>query len=332
MILADKITDLRKKSGWSQEELAEKMGVSRQSISKWESAQSVPDMKKIVKMSELFGVSTDYLLKDEIEEPEPAEDAGETTDDKGEKLVPVSMEEASAFLDQNERNSFRTAVGSALCVLSPILLVVLSTLGESGITGLTEDQGSFAGVIALIAVVALAVMQFTKAGIDGERFEYLKKENIDTEYGVDGMVKERMHDFEPTYRKNMTVGITLCVLSVIPVMIAGIMENSAGKNAADFYYGAAVGALLAIVAAGVFLIVRVSSIKSGFQILMEQGDYSRDEKSANKAFGTVFWLSATAVYLFVSFITERWELTWIIWVAAAAIYSLCVELYKMRRR
>ena len=61
MILADKIIDLRKKNGWSQEELAEQLGVSRQSVSKWESAQSVPDMNRILKLSELFGVSTDYL-------------------------------------------------------------------------------------------------------------------------------------------------------------------------------------------------------------------------------------------------------------------------------
>ena len=62
MILADKIIDLRKKNGWSQEELAEQLGVSRQSVSKWESAQSVPDMGRVVQMSELFNVSTDYLL------------------------------------------------------------------------------------------------------------------------------------------------------------------------------------------------------------------------------------------------------------------------------
>ena len=62
MILAEKIIDLRKKNGWSQEELAEKMEVSRQSISKWEGAQSVPDMGRIVRLSEVFGVSTDYLL------------------------------------------------------------------------------------------------------------------------------------------------------------------------------------------------------------------------------------------------------------------------------
>ena len=67
MILADKIITLRKKAGWSQEELAAQLNVSRQSVSKWESVQSIPDMDKVVQMSQLFGVTTDFLLKDEIE-------------------------------------------------------------------------------------------------------------------------------------------------------------------------------------------------------------------------------------------------------------------------
>lgn len=63
MILADKITELRKKRGWSQEELAEKVDVTRQSVSKWESAQSTPDLDKILKLAEIFEVTTDELLK-----------------------------------------------------------------------------------------------------------------------------------------------------------------------------------------------------------------------------------------------------------------------------
>ena len=66
MMFADKLIRLRKKAGWSQEELAARLHVSRQAVSKWEGAQSVPDLEKIVRLSELFGVSTDYLLKDEV--------------------------------------------------------------------------------------------------------------------------------------------------------------------------------------------------------------------------------------------------------------------------
>ena len=67
MIFADKLIRLRKKAGWSQEELASQMNVSRQSVSKWELNESIPDIQNIVAMSELFHVSTDYLLKDEME-------------------------------------------------------------------------------------------------------------------------------------------------------------------------------------------------------------------------------------------------------------------------
>ncbi|MCL1982936.1 MAG: helix-turn-helix domain-containing protein [Clostridiales bacterium] len=63
MNIADRIQNLRKVNGISQEELADKVGVSRQAVSKWESEQSVPDIDKIVIMSEYFNVTTDYILK-----------------------------------------------------------------------------------------------------------------------------------------------------------------------------------------------------------------------------------------------------------------------------
>ena len=63
MKLAERIQYLRKMKGISQEELAEKAGVSRQAVSKWESDQSTPDVEKIIIMSDYFGVTTDYILK-----------------------------------------------------------------------------------------------------------------------------------------------------------------------------------------------------------------------------------------------------------------------------
>ncbi|MGN1348950.1 MAG: helix-turn-helix domain-containing protein [Acutalibacteraceae bacterium] len=63
MNIADRIQYLRKQKGYSQEELADKVGVSRQAVSKWESEQSTPDSDKIIAMSDLFEVTTDYILK-----------------------------------------------------------------------------------------------------------------------------------------------------------------------------------------------------------------------------------------------------------------------------
>jgi len=63
MNIADRIQYLRKQRGLSQDELADKIGVSRQAVSKWESEQSMPDLDKIIVMSDLFEVTTDYILK-----------------------------------------------------------------------------------------------------------------------------------------------------------------------------------------------------------------------------------------------------------------------------
>ena len=63
MSIADRIQTLRKSKGISQEELADKVGVSRQAVSKWESGQSAPDIEKIILLSGFFGVTTDFLLK-----------------------------------------------------------------------------------------------------------------------------------------------------------------------------------------------------------------------------------------------------------------------------
>lgn len=70
MKLADKLFELRKEKGWSQEKLAEQINVSRQSISKWESGQALPELEKIVELSKIFQVTTDYLLLEESDKPE----------------------------------------------------------------------------------------------------------------------------------------------------------------------------------------------------------------------------------------------------------------------
>ena len=124
MMLADKLILLRKMSGWSQEELAQRLGVTRQSVSKWEGAQSLPDLDKIVQMSRLFSVSTDYLLKDELEQPEQAEAA------PARESVPaarrVGMQEAQAFLALRKKAAPKMAVATFLCVISPVALIYLS--------------------------------------------------------------------------------------------------------------------------------------------------------------------------------------------------------------
>ena len=138
MILADKIIDLRKKAGWSQDELASKLNVMRQSVSKWEGAQSIPDMERIVRMSRLFGVTTDYLLKDELE----TEEFSSADADTGTSLRRVSMEQASNYLALRKAAAPRIALATLLCIVSPIVLIVLACACESSYFGISEDAAA----------------------------------------------------------------------------------------------------------------------------------------------------------------------------------------------
>ena len=322
MILADKIIDLRKKAGWSQEELAEKLGVSRQSVSKWEGAQSIPDMNKILQLSDLFGVSTDYLLKDSMEavEPLPAAD-----DDKAEGTTFVSMEEANAFLSYKQESAPRIALGVLLCILSPITLILLGGAQETGRIALTEMQAAMIGLIVLLLMVAGAVLLFVLTGMRGSRYEYLEKNALDTAYGVSGMVKERMGREEADHTRRIAIGVVLCVLAAIPLFVLLLWRGD------DDWYGClGVSAILVLAAIGVHTIVKASIPWEGYRMLLEEGDYSRASKRGNRKYSGIYWGIITAAYLAVSFITQRWDMTWIVWPVAGVLYGVVVEIVKLK--
>ena len=322
MIMADKIIEQRKKNGWSQEELAEKLHVSRQSVSKWEGAQSVPDLNKVIAMAGIFGVSTDYLLKDEVEELPAVMEGMPLAESDEDRPRRVSMEEANAFLAATQQASGQIAVGVMLCILSPIIVILAALAGADGLIPLTEDQGAILGVIVLMFMVAAAVLLFVKNGLQLSRFGYLEEEIIDTEYGVSGMVKEHRQEYEHTHMMGITLGVILCVLSAVPVLGCSLL----GQNN-DMLVGIGVSITLIMVAIGAWQIVKVSIIWGGYQKLLEEGDYSRKTKRTQKGIlaGT-YWCIITAIYLAYSFWTKDWGRSWMIWPVAGVLYVVVIRV------
>lgn len=207
MMLADKIIRLRKKNGWSQEELADKMNVSRQAVSKWESAQSVPDLEKILQLGALFGVTTDYLLKDETEGDAFTDDAPDTS------VRTIGMEEADAYLNLRKRASRKIALGAFLCILSPIALFFCGAMSDLPEPLLKETTATALGLGMLFVFVLCAVPLFVHCGFQNEPYAFLDANVPFTlEYGVRGMLIERKNNFQ----KNMCVATSLqqcCALS-----------------------------------------------------------------------------------------------------------------------
>ena len=323
MILADKLIENRKKCGWSQEELADKLGVSRQSVSKWESAQAVPDMKKIVQMSKEFGVSTDYLLRDDIET------AGESDSipvDSGleESARSVSLEEANAFLEHNEKAAVAISTGVMMCILSPVLLLVLGGLASAGKISVSEQTATMTGVAAILLIVASAVAIFIMTGLKGQRYDYLEKQSIDTDYGVSGMVKERKANYAGAHARLLVPGIVLCIVSSVPLFVLVALRQTVG----GFMTSLGVALILVLVAIGVKMIVLTSIRQDGFNKLLEEGDYTRLNKKAGVWDG-IYWAIATAIYLGWSFFTMEWQVTWIVWPVAGVLFAAYHEVMRM---
>ena len=327
MIISEKITELRKKNGWSQEDLAEKLAVSRQAVSKWESAQSVPDMNRVLQLSELFGVSTDYLLKDELTADAQPDDAAPAAADA--PLRRVSMAEAQAYLQYRETLSRKIALGVLMCILSPVAVMLLATAQDAGKLPLTEMQAAGLGLLPLILLIGGAVALFVVSGIAGKPFAYLQKECFETEYGVSGLVKERRAEAHGSFVAQLVSGIVLCVASVAPIFIAMLFPSETEAEE-DFKFVLATAALLCLVACGVWLIVRASVRNDGFAVLLEEGEHSRSRKTQEKkteTFSGVYWSVVTAGYLAYSFITMRWHRSWIIWPVAGVLYGVALAIF-----
>lgn len=318
MILADKIINLRKKNGWSQEELAEKLGVTRQSISKYEGAQSIPDLDKILKLSEIFGVTTDYLIKDELEEEEYAPSQMQENESESDRSVhKVTMEMANEYLQIIDWTAGKTAFATMLCILSPIVLLMLGTMSEMPNYHISENATAGIGICVLIVLIAIAVTIFILCGMKTKKYEFMEKEDIETVYGVSGMVKEKRDAYHSMYVTQLVIGIACCICSVIPLF------GTLAVSESDFYMVSAVCMLLALVAIGTYFIVRSAAKMNAMNQLLEEEDYTRQKKHENKKMSgpvTVYWLIATAIYLAWSFTTNDWDRTWIIWPVVGVLF------------
>lgn len=315
MILADKIIALRKQNDWSQEDLASKLGVSRQAISKWESKQSTPDLERILAMSKLFAVSTDYLIKDDIE----ISNGDGQQEESGSLVRKVSMEEANAYLNFQLKFSKNIAVGVFLCIIA-INPLLFSELWENS---LIAEPLAF--IIAAL-IVTLAVVLFMLNSFRAKEFAWLSHEKCELAYGVEGMLREAEKSYEPSFIFSVIVGVVLCIFTLIcfvatefiPALIS-IHENVLIALGFD------------IVAVAVFFFVKAGIMHSTYARLLKKGEFSninnsfsknKQSKKKQEQIMGIYWLFTFVIYLTYSFLTNNWGKSWLIWPIAGLVCGI----------
>ncbi len=329
MTFSEKISALRKQKGWSQEELAEKLMVTRQAVSKWESAQSMPDLDKLVQLSEALGVSTDYLLKDEQAQSAPVPATAEQTV----KPRHVTQEEARRYLQLQTAAIPKTTLGVALCVWSSIVLIGLPVLRSTLNWGFPEEICSGIGLCVLLVMVAAGVALLLTASSKLREFEYLEREPIETDNGAREQALSMQREVLPICAKRNTIGVVLCILSVLPLFALMCVPG-----VPDGYYSLAVCALLLLVGIACLLLVRAGSMRGAVDKLLEQGDYTRENKAKSRFVGAVsaaYWLVVTAVFLFYTFGPNgngQPQHSWFIWAVAGVLYGALMAALSVYRK
>lgn len=321
MTLGEKIFNLRTKHGWSQEQLAEKINTNKQTVFKWENNQSLPEIDKIVSLAELFDVSTDYLLKNQINQINNG------------TLNSLDKNIANQFLTARKKATPKIAAGVMLCILSPILLLGTISFNRLGIFHLSEDAAAGIGVICLLAMIAFAVSLFMLAKQQIGYHEEFEKEECHLNLQLRKELQSNRQKYHSTYTQLITTGVVLCILSAIPVVCGALFTEVMTGNQIDNLMLLLVCGTLALIAGGVYCLVYANIIKDSYDILLQDGDYTPAKKAGRQKmdrFSTIYWLSAALIYLVYSFLTNSWENSWLIWIVAGISYAILEAIFSTR--
>ena len=343
MSLSEKIIQLRKRNGWSQEELAERLNVSRQSVSKWESGQSVPELDKILQLSNLFGVTTDELIKGatgssaaefpapESPAPEPAAPDGGAPSAEPAEGIRVSRERAAELMSAAGRKGRLDATGVAFCILSPVLLIWLGYRSEVG--ELSDGLAAGMGMGGLMIVVAIAVGLLIASDYLWKQAAFPSGQNILLDPEAARMVRAAYTRLQRRTVVVTVIAVSLFICSPLPLIATAEMgERYSVLSLCFLFLPVAVGVWLLIFGGRPGRVCRRLLNCPTAEDEEDEDAESGKQTEAQKRFNGFFWPVVTAGYLLWSFLTFDWHLTWIVWPVAGCLGAGIHSLLRNRQR
>ncbi len=325
MNLNRKIISLRKQKGYSQEELAERLDVSRQSVSKWESGVSIPDMNKILLLSDLFNVTTDYLLKDDFED-----EYGNFDEEELDLVKPtyIGDDEVYNYLRDNMKFGNRIALGVALCILGAISVVFFSGTAELNVLLYSKTVQEAIGLVGLFSLVALAVMIFILSSLRMDKYDHFTKGLVSISKRTKEDIQNRHNEYNSKYVKTVAFCVVSFIVAVVPLVLGGIL------NATEYQLILLVVLLLFIVMLSVYILVRTTIKIEGFRTLLNRNKTHKSTriKKRTESYESIYWAIIVATYLAISFTTNDWGRTWIIWPVAGVLSMIIPEIINIKEK
>lgn len=284
MSFSENLQHLRKKERMTQEQLAERLDVSRQAVSKWESAQSYPEMDKILQLCEMFHCDINTLVQGDVTESEKEDTAG--------------------YEQQMNRLSLLTATAFSMIIAAVGLFVLLEKLLKDI---LHEDLL----VIGMFVIIAVAVSILIVTGINHEYF--MKR------YAViqDFYTENERYNFNRKFAISIAVGVCLIFFGLCLNMGLEYMGNQVLEEIGS-------GIFLFCVAAAVWIFIYYGMQKEKYEVekynQRNQSTLTKGKKLTRKI-SSVIWLLAVAVFLYMGLARDMFRIAWVVfpigWILCA---------------
>jgi len=303
MSFSDNLHYLRKRDKITQEDLADRLGVSRQSVSKWETGEAYPETDKLITLCDMFGVSMDDLVRGEVTEKAEA-----------------SRADGKELIRRTDRFSKAIACGVFLILFGVSVCVLLSGVAltlEQNIANITAVMGA----VAVILFVAAAVFLFIFFGMEYDRF---RKANpvVDGVYG-----EEETRAFSRRFAITMACLVSGILLDVIFLVVFTSLIDAdiiavANKDQTYCFVTAAFLFVLAFIVGGL-VSAGISHTKYNVEEYNKQnhGENSPRAKLKEAICGAVM-LSATALFLVLGFVWGLWHPGWVVFPVGGIICGI----------
>ena len=284
-----------------------------------QSGQSMPDTDKIIQLSQLFHVTTDYLLLDQ-------ENEGNT-----QTGIYLSLTQVQEYLKIRKQSSLKIAFATFLCVISPIPLIGFTTLCQYQRFYMAENLAISIGLSFLIICITIAVILFCLCAFKVKKYDFLEKEDFSLENSVKEYAVKEKEAYQDHYHRYQILGIALCILSVLPIFIFLNYE---------FLESIAVCFLLLFVSIGCFFLVLAGTYQNALDKILQTGDYTPKQKKKNalkSKISAIYWLVVTAIFHYYTFGKNgngQMQYSWIIWAIAGVLFGvlmIVIDLINKRR-
>ncbi|MHB0809144.1 MAG: helix-turn-helix transcriptional regulator [Facklamia hominis] len=343
-MLAEKIYQLRKAKNWSQEDLAAKIGVSRQSVSKWERGEALPDLERMISLSDIFGVSIDDLIRSNKiteDEKEDLQSQAKTTPPQTDQETPltslneIDLASAHNYLQVKQVTSQSNAAACFLIIIGSGSFFALQMMADE------LPSAFWLQIIAwviLLASIAIASASFIQNQQLSEKYRWIETQPHQLGFQVKEVLERDQSANREIWQKQTITGTSLCILSALPLVITSSILDD------DLPIAISLIATIALISAGVYQLMRSADLKKGYQILLQGpqestrwGQSSDDDPEFKKDsiwtyVQNSYWGLVLVSYLTISFVFRAWAWSWILFVIAPFLFDVVQLLYRHYRK